>query len=347
MQLFQSSRNKKNKIFGKLRAYQLAAIATLIVLSLSYYAFFLNFKKDFSLKENILFQIKVGDSEYKVFQNLYNQEVIRNPIFSYYLYRLYKKFSSDVNFTSGEYQIKTSDNLFHLLKKFQENDVYYHKITFAEGLSSKQIINILVENEYLAGEIPYIPPEGSLFPDTYYFDKGTNRLEIISRMQKKMTETLAELWENRDKTIKINNKLEGLVLASIIEKETGSNEERENVSSVFHNRLDINMRLQSDPTVTYGITDGEYNLDRPLSKADLRHPTPYNTYVIYGLPLTPISNPGYASIKAALNPAKTNYFYFVSDGSNNHKFSNTLSEHNIHVQKLREIEKRRRKDEQN
>ena len=214
------------------------------------------------------------------------------------------------------------------------------RILLAEGVTSWQVVNELGQIDVLEGTVD-VPAEGSLAPDSYEVTVGATRASLIERMQSSQERILAEAWANRADNLPLNSPEEALILASIVEKETGVSSERPQVASVFINRLNTGMRLQTDPTVIYGITKGEGVLGRGLRQSELRGATPYNTYVIEGLPPTPIANPGRASIEAALNPADTGYIFFVADGTGGHAFAETLDEHNRNVARWREIEAER------
>jgi len=215
------------------------------------------------------------------------------------------------------------------------------RIAFAEGVTSWQIVDSLNRAEFLEGEITEAPPEGSLAPNSYEVKPGWNRGELIASMQDAQSKILAEAWDARVEGLPYGTPEEAMIMASIVEKETGLPEERRQVASVFVNRLNQSMRLQTDPTVIYGITLGQGALGRGLRQSELRKETPYNTYVIEGLPPTPIANPGKAAIEAALDPDVTQFLFFVADGTGGHAFAETLEEHNRNVAKWREIEAER------
>lgn len=213
-----------------------------------------------------------------------------------------------------------------------------YRVSIPEGLTSWQIVEGLKSAEFLAGDVAEIPAEGLLAPDTYEATRGMERAELLVQMQARQEAILMEAWANRAENLLISTPQEALILASIIEKETGQAEERGVVASVFTNRLRQGMRLQTDPTVIYGVTEGQGVLGRGLRRSELDRVTPWNTYQIDGLPPTPIANPGRASIEAALNPDDTNYIFFVADGTGGHAFAETLAEHNRNVGRWREIE---------
>ncbi|MWD29243.1 endolytic transglycosylase MltG [Aquicoccus sp. SCR17] len=213
------------------------------------------------------------------------------------------------------------------------------RLVLAEGVTSWQVMQALNAIDVLSGSIAEPPAEGTLAPREYRIDPGEDSAtELVDRMITAQEQILTEAWAERDEDLPVSSPEEALILASIIEKETGVPEERRQVASVFVNRLKQGMRLQTDPTVIYGLTNGEGVLGRGLRQSELRKATPYNTYVIDGLPPTPIANPGRASIEAAVNPAETDYVFFVADGSGGHAFAETLDEHNRNVAKWRQLE---------
>ena len=213
-------------------------------------------------------------------------------------------------------------------------------LVMAEGVTSWQVVEALKAADFLTGEVTEIPAEGSLAPDTYLLERGGDRNAILAQMASRQAAILAAEWEARPFGMPYETPEEALIMASIVEKETAVAAERPQVASVFVNRLRQGMRLQTDPTVIYGVTNGRSVLDRGLRRSELDTTTPYNTYRIDGLPPTPIANPGRAAIRAALNPDETDYLYFVADGTGGHAFSRTLDEHNAAVARWREIERR-------
>src|SRR6056297_2714478 len=248
------------------------------------------------------------------------------------------RYEEKAEFTPGEGEIPD------VFENVREKADTRYRIAVAEGVTSWQIVNGLQSVDVLEGEVGETPPEGSLAPDSYEVSEGDARGSVIERMRAAQDAILANAWQNRDDDIPLESPYEALILASIIEKETGVPSEREQVASVFTNRLRQGMRLQTDPTVIYGITEGEGVLGRGLRRSELRAETPWNTYVINGLPPTPIANPGRASIEAAVNPLSTDYIFFVADGTGGHAFAKTLDEHNRNVARWREIEAQRATD---
>jgi UPF0755 protein len=213
-----------------------------------------------------------------------------------------------------------------------------HKITIPEGLTSAEIVALLQAEPLLTGEVADVPAEGSLLPETYQFLRGDSRASVLDRMRKAMQQEIAALWAKRATALPYKTRQDAVTMASIVEKETSIPAERPVVASVFLNRLQAGMPLQADPTVIYALTEGKKPLGRPLTRADWKLDSPYNTYLVTGLPPGPIANPGRDSLAAVLNPAVTDYYYFVADGSGGHVFARTLDEHNRNVQ---EWQKRR------
>ena len=212
------------------------------------------------------------------------------------------------------------------------------RVTLAEGVTSWNVVEALKRADFMAGVVDAVPDEGALAPDSYEVEPGFDRAGLLAEMTARQSAILAEIWAARAEGLPYKSAEEALIMASIVEKETGVPEERKRVASVFLNRIAAGMRLQTDPTVIYGITKGEGVLGRGLRQSELRRETPYNTYVIDGLPPTPIANPGRLSIEAALNPETTDYIFFVADGTGGHAFAVTLDQHNDNVAKWRAIE---------
>ncbi|MHA1528731.1 MAG: endolytic transglycosylase MltG [Alphaproteobacteria bacterium] len=240
----------------------------------------------------------------------------------------------------GEYLIPAGVSMEEVLALLVSGDTIEHKVTVAEGLTSYQIVEILRASMILTGEIAEIPSEGSLAPNTYFVQRNQSRGDVVARMAEAQAAVLAEAWEKRAPGLPLDSPEEVLVLASIVEKETGLADERGMVASVFVNRLMRGMPLQSDPTVVYGVTGGKGPLGRGLRRSELDRATPYNTYLIAGLPPTPIAAPGRDAIMAVVNPAETDYLYFVADGTGGHVFASTLNQHNRNVAAWRRIEKK-------
>jgi UPF0755 protein len=245
---------------------------------------------------------------------------------------------------AGDYGINVRESISSIVQKMQDGDVIQRFITIPEGKTSYEIVKILNANNDMSGEIKTIPPEGSLLPETYAYRKNATRFEVIASMQDLMNKTFQNAWDNRA-DLPFETMEEALILASIVEKETAVPNEYAKVAGVFVNRLRIDMPLQTDPTVIYGITLGKHQnkgkgpLGRRLLRKDIQADTPYNTYTRKGLTPTPISNPGKAAINAVMNPADHDYLYFVADGTGGHAFGKTLADHNRNVAKWRKIRK--------
>ncbi len=252
------------------------------------------------------------------------------------------KASSDLK--PGEYAFQKNASLRDVIGTIVEGKVVQHAITIPEGLTSEQIVARLSDNDIFTGSVREVPREGTLLPETYKFPRGTTREQVIQRMQQAHKRVLAEIWERRSQDTPIKTPEQLVTLASIVEKETGKPDERSRVAAVFVNRLKQRIKLQSDPTIIYGLVGGKGTLGRPIKRSEIIQPSPYNTYVIEGLPPGPISNPGRASLEAAANPARTRDLYFVADGSGGHAFTETYDAHQKNVAKLRAMEKQIQND---
>jgi UPF0755 protein len=257
-----------------------------------------------------------------------------NPVFVGSVFAL--KARGELKF--GEYLFVKHASVRDVLETMVEGKVVQHPITIAEGLTSEQIVQILLDSDVLGGNINTIPREGSLLPGTYNESRGAGREQLIQRMQAAQQRLLKEIWEHRSPDLPLKAPEQLVILASIIEKETSKPEERTRVAAVFVNRLKQKMKLQSDPTIIYGLVFGKGRLDHPITKSEKEQPTPYNTYFIDGLPPGPITNPGRASLEAAANPARTKELYFVADGTGGHSFSESYDQHQKNVGKLRALE---------
>jgi len=240
---------------------------------------------------------------------------------------------------AGEFKFPTSVSPRGAARVLIEDHPVLHRVTVAEGLTVSEAYDVLVAAPDLQGPMPPLPPEGTLMPETYFFVLGDTRAQIVDRMRSDMQSALADLWVKRDKDLPLASPDEAVTMASLVEKETAKDDERPRVAAVFYNRMKKGMALQSDPTVIFALTDGKGKLDRTLTGADLKTDSPYNTYIITGLPPGPIANPGLAALKAVLHPAKTKELYFVADGTGGHAFAETLEQHNQNVAKWRKLQK--------
>ena len=239
----------------------------------------------------------------------------------------------------GEYAFKAAMSMNDVENELIAHRVVRYKLTIPEGLTSEQVVDRLRDDTVLTGDVRELPREGSLMPDTYYFERGDTRQSFLSRMAKIQAKTVDEIWKSRAPDLPIKSPGEMVTLASIVEKETGKPEERPRVAGVFINRLEKHMRLDSDPTIVYGLVQGKGTLGRSITKADLNQSTPYNTYIIDGLPPGPICNPGKAALEAVAKPARSKDLYFVADGTGGHAFAETLDQHQKNVARWRQIEK--------
>lgn len=285
---------------------------------------------------DITFQVLSGDNIKLVSKRLYNEKLISNWEIFWIYWRFYSLFSNNLeDLKKGEFLITKDMTNYQIMKKLCSNDYYFKSITFPEGMTAYEMLEI-VEKSDLSGDIKEKVEEGYLMPETYYYTLSDTKNSLIKRMKESMNDFLDKAWlSNKNKEIK--NKKELLILASIIEKESGIESERGIVSSVYSNRLRIGMKLQADPTVIYQVTDGRENFGRKISKKDLLSKGRYNTYQMYGLPSGAIACPSKESILAAGNPKETKYLYFVAknDGSSGHNFSENYEDHRNNVSEYR------------
>ena len=288
------------------------------------------------LREEVIVVLRKGAGLKDTSRILAEHGVIENE----FLFRLGARYRrEDRAIRYGEYLIPAGISMEEVLALLVRGETIEHKLTVAEGLTSYRIVEMLRASLILTGEIAEVPPEGSLAPDTYFIQRNQSRSDLLARMTEAQAAALAQAWEMRAPDLPLTSPEEVLILASIVEKETGVADERGRVASVFLNRLKRGMPLQSDPTVVYGVTGGEGPLGRGLRRSELGRATPYNTYLIAGLPPTPIAAPGREAIMAVVNPEETDFLYFVADGSGGHVFATTLRQHNRNVAAWRRIEK--------
>lgn len=288
------------------------------------------------ISEDTLFLVNKGDSLNKIAQSLQDKKLVNDK----YIFILFSKINRIYpQIKAGEYLFNGEFSIKQTAEKLSSGKVYLRKVTFPEGLTSTEIAEILHKENFLSKDEFAAPAEGSILPETYTYMRGDSPEKIIKQAQKAMQNVLEQAWQERDQNLPLQSKEELLILASIVEKETGIGMERAQVASVFVNRLRLGMLLQTDPTVIYALTNGKEDLNRPLTRKDLSIDSPYNTYKYAGLPPTPICNPGKDAIYAAAHPSETPYLYFVASGNGGHNFAATLSEHNENVRKWRELNK--------
>ena len=283
------------------------------------------------VSEDIFVQIENGMSLPKIAELLQNNNLIEHR----YEFILYVKFNKLYpKFKAGEYLISSNISMAGLADLFSGGKSYLRKLTIPEGLTANEAMEIILNNEFLTEDFtPF--SDGDILPETYTYVRHEERQKLVNRAKEALNKVLQQAWDERDENLPLKNKEEMLILASIVEKETGIASERPQVASVFINRLRQNMLLQTDPTVIYALTEGKKDLGRLLTRKDLEIDSPYNTYKYAGLPPTPICNPGKAAIMAVAHPDKTPYLYFVASGDGGHNFARTLSEHNENVRKWR------------
>jgi UPF0755 protein len=286
-------------------------------------------------REDKRFIIESGMTLREVVNKLYEEKIIKSPTTFLYIGQLIKGIDPKVRY--GEYFFEKNISDYKILHKMVRGNIFFRKVTIAEGLSSNSALKIIDKSQGLIGQAPEHLKEGSLLPETYFYSYNDTKSATIKRMQDAMKKAIDELWEKRDPSIPVKTKEEAIVLASIVEKETGIQSERPKVASVFINRLRKGMKLQSDPTIIYSFTFGDKSLERPIRVSDIQNNSAFNTYHIYGLPPAPICNPGLASIKAVLNPIETGFLFFVASGNGDHAFATNLQDHNANVAKYRSL----------
>jgi len=313
---------------------------TILVTGIIVVAGYFQWSSNQRVEDSERFIITLGEGVSTVARNLVDAGIVSEP-YSFILWSYQREYTASLK--AGEYEIEPGTTLLKLLEKFVEGDVVTYSVTFIEGWTFRQFLHQLNANgklEHTLGRLsdkeimaelryPDLHPEGRFFPDTYIFDSNARDMEVLRQAFERMSAVLQREWDQRNPRATLKNKYEALILASIIEKETGKREEMETISAVFYNRLRKKMRLQTDPTVIYGLGD---QFDGNLKRSHLKRDTLYNTYTRFGLPPTPIANPGVSAIRAALNPLDTDVLYFVSRGDGSHQFSVTLAEHHRAVE---------------
>ncbi len=339
---YRKPRRHLHPIFAFLNGLMTLSLVALIGAGGLVFFFKARFDEPGPLSYSTVFVIPRGESTSAIAARLEREGIINDRrIFMasvrYFQFRSGKKLRSGIK--AGEYEIRRNANMRNVLDALIDGRVVSHKVSVPEGLTSEQIVARLNGVPILNGEIAKIPPEGSLLPDTYLVSRTSSRADLIARMQAAQKKFVERLWPTRTPNLPFKTIHEALVLASIVEKETARPDERQKIAGVFINRLRNKIRLQSDPTIIYGLAGGKGTLGRPILRSEINKVTPYNTYQIDGLPPTPIANPGRAAIEAVLNPEKTADLYFVADGTGGHVFSKSLQEHDRNVAKWRIVER--------
>ena len=314
------------------------AVAVCIVAVAGFYYVMSTYQRPGPLPTNVNFIVRSGAGLAEIATSLERNGVVSDSRIFRYVTATY--LNEGETLKAGEYEIKAGASMKEIMDLLKSGKSILYSVSFPEGLTVKQMFQRLSDDPVLEGDLPAaLPAEGSLRPDTYKFSRGTKRSEIIGQMAAAQQKLVDQTWEKRAPDLMLKTKEELVTLASIVEKETGKTDERAHVASVFFNRLEKGMRLQSDPTIIYGLFGGDGKpADRPIYQSDLQKETPYNTYVIKGLPPGPIANPGKEALEAVANPWRTKDLYFVADGTGGHLFAATLEEHNANVQRWRKIE---------
>lgn len=307
------------------------------------------FEEPGPLTEDATVVIASGSGLSGITNRLAGKGVINDSIFDEWVFNLGIRFYKNAtDLKAGEYAFAPGVSMHEIMKDLVEGNAVTHSVTIPEGWTTAQIIARVREHPILVGEITEVPEEGDLLPQTYTFARGTSRQDVLEQMKKAQERLLAEIWERRTDGLPVTTPEELVVLASIVEKETALADERPRVAGVFVNRLNKNMRLQSDPTILYGLYGGEAWLkDRSgIKQSEINAENKYNTYQIDGLPPGPIGNPGRAAMEAIANPSRTQDLFFVADGTGGHVFAETYEQHQENVRKWRQIERQRRQVEE-
>ncbi|MEI1250624.1 endolytic transglycosylase MltG [Rhizobium aouanii] len=332
------SKKARGQIVLFLNFIMTMAVLVCVVAIIGFYYATSTYRNPGPLQTNTNFIVRNGAGLTEIASNLERNAIISDARIFRYLTATH--LSAGESLKAGEYEIKARASMRDIMELLKSGKSILYSVSFPEGLTVRQMFDRMLQDTVLEGDLPAaLPAEGSLRPDTYKFSRGTKRSEIIEQMAAAQQKLVDQIWDKRDSSLPLRSKEEFVTLASIVEKETGVPDERAHVASVFLNRLGKGMRLQSDPTIIYGLFGGEGKpADRPIYQSDLKRDTPYNTYVIKGLPPTPIANPGKDALEAVANPWKTQDLYFVADGTGGHVFSATLEEHNANVKRWRKLE---------
>lgn len=318
-----SHQKKQSGGFGALMVNLFSLALTGLVIIAVFFCWLLYHPQASSGTHTLL--VERGSAIQKIGNQVSDLGFLSNPL----LFRFASFVLANDRLQAGEYEIKPEASLADIIRMMRDGQSVVRRLMVMEGLTSQQIIAELASNPILTGEVTDVPPEGTLLPDTYHYTYGDKRADIVARMTKAAEELEQSLWDSRAPNLPLKSWQEVLVMASLIEKETGKKpEERARVAGVFYNRLRLGMRMQSDPTTIYAIAGGKGELGRSLTRDDLNFPSPFNTYTSDGLPPTPICNPGRAAIEAALHPESHDFLYFVADGTGGHAFARDLAEHN-------------------
>ena len=330
------SRSRKSAFKRVVRSLFIIALVTSVIAGGAIVFAYSQFTEKGPLVANTVYQVNQGMKRSEIGAELQDAGIVNSA--GIFTAAAFVRYALGTRLKAGEYEFPPQASIEQVLNIITSGRVKTYKLTVPEGWTTEMALARITENDVLTGEVTAMPVEGAIMPETYLFPRGRTRQKIVDEMQAAQTKMLDELWSRRSVSDTVKTKEQAVTLASIVEKETAIPEERPLIASVFHNRLKQGMRLQSDPTIIYGLVGGKGKLDRGLTKDDVDSDTAYNTYKIDGLPPGPIANPGRASLEAVLNPPDTGYLYFVADGSGGHAFAKTLEEHNANVAKWRAIE---------
>ena len=310
-----------------MKKFLMLCLPGIVAIVISVFLFLNDIRRPLPLTSAVTLELSPGLGIRSLSAILKDKGLVRHPL----IVRLSARIYGYDTRLKGEYRLEPGISLLDVLEKISDGKVILHRLTLPEGLTSAQMLQLIADNPLLSGDITESAAEGEMLPETYSFHKGTPRNQIVRNAKSAMQKALQETWQNRAEGLPLNSPQELLILASIIEKETAISSERGKVASVFINRLNKNMLLQTDPTVIYALTQGKKELGRSLRRKDLSVDSPFNTYKYTGLPPTPICNPGLKALEAAAHPEDTPYFYFVANGNGGHNFAKSLDEHNRNI----------------